>query len=144
MPLKQQIFALIVCLIVFLFTIEMVRRRRLREEYSALWLATSILMFALVIRYDWLEALTALIGAGLPTTTLFIGSIIFLMLICVQFSIMISRHASQVKNLAQDNALLRVELEELKKLVDDFTGRTKRVTHKSRLRPKTCSTCRSF
>ena len=115
MPIRQQIFALIVCLLVFIFTIDMVRRRRLREEYSVLWLATSIVMFILVIRYDWLEALTRFIGAGLPTTTLFIGSIIFLMLISVQFSIKISRLTNQLKDLAQDNALLRGEVERMKR-----------------------------
>jgi hypothetical protein len=113
MPLKQQIFALVICIVVFVFTIDMVRRRRLREEYSVLWLATSLLMFVLVIKYDWLEALTRFIGAGLPTTTLFIGSIIFLILICVQFSIKISKLSNQVKDLAQDNALLREELKTL-------------------------------
>ena len=111
MPLRQQIFALVVCLLVFVFTIDLVRQRRLREEYSVLWLATSLIMFVLVIRYDWLEALTHLIGAGLPTTTLFIGAIIFLMLINVQFSIKISRLSDQLKNLVQDNALLRHDLE---------------------------------
>ncbi len=115
MPIRQEIFALIVCLVVFIFTIDMVRRRRLREEYSVLWLATSIVMFVLVIRYDWLEALTRFIGAGLPTSTLFIGSIIFLMLISVQFSIKISRLTNQVKDLAQDNALLRGEVERMKR-----------------------------
>ena len=109
MPIRQQIFALIVCLIVFVFTIDMVRRRRLREEYSVLWLGTSLLMFVLVIKYSWLEALTGFIGAGLPTTTLFIGSIVFLILICVQFSIKISVLTNQVKHLAQDNAILREE-----------------------------------
>ena len=111
MPIRQQIFALFVCLLVFVFTIDMVRQRRLREEYSVLWLSTSLLMFVLVIRYDWLEALTRFIGAGLATTTLFIGAIIFLMLIAVQFSFKISRLSDQMKNLAQDNALLRTELE---------------------------------
>ena len=115
MPLRQQIFALIICVVIFATAIDMVRRRMLREEYSVLWLATSIVMFALVIRYDWLEALTRFIGAGLPTTTLFIGSIIFLMLISVQFSIKISRLTNQIKNLVQDNALLRTELERLGK-----------------------------
>lgn len=119
MPIRQQIFALVTCLMIFAFTIDMVRRRRLREEYSVLWLSTSVLMFVLVIKYDWLEALTRFIGAGLPTTTLFIGAIIFLMLICVQFSIMISRLARQVKDLAQDNALLREELEKVKRKVKD-------------------------
>lgn len=110
MPLTQKIFAIAICLLVFFVTVALVRQRRLREEYSVLWLATSLVMFVLVWRYDWLAALTELIGAALPTTTLFIGSIIFLMLIAVQFSMKLSRLSDQVKNLAQENALLRAEL----------------------------------
>lgn len=116
MPLRQQVFALIVCLLVFFFNIYMIRQRHLKEEYSVLWLGTSIVMFVLVLKYDWLETLTRLIGAGLPTTTLFIGSIIFLMLISVQFSIKISKLSNQLKDLAQDNALLRAELNSLKRM----------------------------
>ena len=111
MPIRQQIFALIISLLVFIVTIDMVRKRRLREEYSVLWITTSLFMFVLVIKYDWLVALTGFIGAGLPTTTLFISSIVFLMLISVQFSIKISKLTDQMKNLAQDNALLRTELQ---------------------------------
>lgn len=113
MPVKQQLFALFVCLVVFVLTIELVRTRRLREEYSVLWLGTSVIMFLLVLRYDWLVALTRLIGAKLPTTTLFFGSIVFLILLAVQFSIKLSKIAEQLKNLAQENALLRAELEQV-------------------------------
>jgi hypothetical protein len=112
---NQKIFALLLSAAVFLLTIEMVRKRRLREEYSVLWLGTSLLMFVLVLRYDWLVAMTALIGAGLPTTTLFLGGLVFLLLIAVQFSIKLSRFSDQIKNLAQDNALLRTELERVRR-----------------------------
>ena len=122
MPFKQQIFSLLVSLAVFIFTIEMVRKKRLREEYSVLWLTTSVVMFVLVVKYDWLLAVTNLIGAVLPTTTLFLGSIIFLVLICVQFSIKISRLSDQVKDLVQDNALLRHEFEKLQKQPDQVAG----------------------
>jgi hypothetical protein len=115
MPLRQQVFALVVSVLVFVFTIEMVRRKRLREEYSVLWLCTSCAMFVLVLKYDWLVALTIAIGAVLPTTTLFFGSIIFLILIGVQFSMEISKLSDQVKNLVQDNALLRKRLEDLQR-----------------------------
>ena len=111
MPLQQQIFALIVSIFVFAYTINLVRKKLLREEYSTLWLATSFIIFILVFKYDWLVALTRLTGAVLPTTTLFIGSLIFLVLLCVQFSIKISKLTDQVKNLAQDNALLRADFE---------------------------------
>jgi len=113
MPIQQQIFALIVSVLVFAFVVDMVRRRRLREEYSVLWLATSVVMFVLVFRYEWLVALTELIGAGLPTSTLFLGAIIFLMLLSVQFCIKISRLTDQVKNLSQESALMKAEIDEL-------------------------------
>ena len=111
MPLQQQIFALIVSALVFVIVIDMVRKRRLREEYSVLWLLTSVLMFVLVFRYEWLVSLTDLIGAGLPTTTLFLSSIIFLMLLSVQFCIKISQLTEQVKILSQENALMKREIE---------------------------------
>jgi hypothetical protein len=113
MPVQQQIFALVVSALIFIVVVDLVRRRRLREEYSVLWLLTSVIMFILVLRYEWLVALTSLIGAGLPTTTLFLGSIIFLMLVSVQFCIKISQLTEQVKDLCQENAIMRLELENL-------------------------------
>lgn len=113
MPLNQKLFALIVSVMVFLFIFELVRKRRLREEYSVLWLLTSVGMLVLILKYEWLVRLTELIGAKLPTSTLFLGSIVFLMLVAIQVSIKLSRLADQVKNLSQDNALLRAELTEV-------------------------------
>lgn len=111
MTIKQQVFAILISLTVFIFTIDLVRKKRLREEYSLLWLATSLAMIILILRYDWLLALTKLIGAVLPTTTLFLGSIIFLISLSVQFSMRISKLSDQVKDLVQENALLRYEFE---------------------------------
>jgi len=51
--------------------------------------------------------------AGLVTSTLFLGAIIFLVLLSMQFSIKISKLTNQVKDLAQDNALLRGELNKI-------------------------------
>jgi len=113
MPLRQQIFSLAVSVVVFVFVIDMVRRRRLREEYSVLWLVTSVLMFIFVFKYAWLHAITEWIGATTSTTTLFFGSLVFLMLLSVQFCIMISKLAGQVKDLSQENALLRKQIETL-------------------------------
>jgi len=119
MTVKQQIFAILVSLAVFVLTIDMVRKKRLREEYSLLWLGTSVLMLTLIIRYDWLLALTKLIGAVLPTTTLFLGSILFLVLLSVQFSMKISKLSNQVKDLVQENALLRYEFEKFRNSADE-------------------------
>ena len=102
------------CIIIFILILDLVRRRRLREEYSWLWLLTSAALFVLVIRYGWLELITEVLGAVLPTTTLFIGALVFLMLLSIQFSVRISRLTDQVKNMVQENALLREKIEEIK------------------------------
>lgn len=113
MPFRQQVFALLICVLVFVVVIDLVRRRQLREEFSVLWLITSVAMFVLVLKYDWLLAFTLWIDAALPTTVLFIGALVFLSLVAVQFSIKISQLADQVKALSQDNALLRYQVENL-------------------------------
>jgi len=110
---KQKIVMIIVSIFIFIFILNLVRRRKLREEYSWLWLLTSLALFVLVIKYSWLMAVTRLIGAVLPTSTLFIGSLIFLMVISVQFSVKISKLTDQVKNLVQENALLRAKIQEV-------------------------------
>ena len=110
---RQKAAMIVVCCFIFICILDLVRRRRLREEYSWLWLLTSLSLFVLVIKYSWLEAVSNLIGAVVPTTTLFIGALIFLMLLSVQFSVRISKLTNQVENLVQENALLRNKLEEI-------------------------------
>lgn len=111
---RQKIAMIIICLFIFIFMLDLVRRRKLREEYSWLWLLTSASLFILVIKYSWLTSLSRLIGVVLPTSTLFLGALIFLMIISVQFSVRISNLTNQVKNLVQENALLRDKIEDVR------------------------------
>lgn len=110
---RQQFAMTIICVFVFILILDLVRRRKLREEYSWLWLLTSVSMIALVTKYEWLGALSKIIGAVIPTTTLFIGALIFLMILSVQFSVRISHLSDRIKNVVQENALLKARIEEM-------------------------------
>lgn len=105
MTLQQKLFAFIMGAGLFLVIIEMVRRRRLAEEYSFLWLLTGFGIVVLVLWYDLLEWLTSFIGAMTPTTTLFIFGFVFLILINLHYSIKITKLAIQVKDLTQKIAI---------------------------------------
>lgn len=107
----QQVFATLTAIVVFLLIVELVRRRRLREEYSWLWLLTGAGMITLVVWYRLLLFITRLIGAGTPVTTLFLFSSLFLLVIVIHYSVIISKLTTQVKNLAQELALLRSRIE---------------------------------
>lgn len=105
MTTQQKFFALIIGAGLFLVIIEMVRRRKLAEEYSFLWLMTGLGIIVLVLWYDLLEWLTQFIGAVAPTTTLFIFGFVFLILINLHFSVKITKLTEQVKDLAQKLAI---------------------------------------
>jgi hypothetical protein len=107
MEMKPRFVALGISVLLVVFIVELVRRRKLREEYSWLWLSLSVAMFVLALWPGLLDFVTGLIGAVLTTSTLFFFALVFLVLINIQFSVEISSLRSQVKNLAQQLALLR-------------------------------------
>ena len=108
----QTVFALVTSMLAFLFVLELVRRRRLREEYSWLWLLTAGVMVLLVVWYRLLIVLTHVVGAVTPINTLLLCAVLFLFAIAVHYSVIISRLTTQVKNLAQELALLSSQLDE--------------------------------
>jgi len=113
MPIRQKIFVILISIALMIFIVELVRRRKLREEYSWLWLLTGIIILILASWHDLLIYVTNFIGAALPTSTLFFLGLVFLFLIAVQFSTKISRLTDQVKNLTQENALLKERVEKM-------------------------------
>ncbi len=102
----QKIFALLLAIGLMVLIIDLVRRRKLRVEYSVLWVLTSIAIFVLVAWYDLLVWITRFIGAVLPTTTLFLFGVFFIVLICLHFSIKNSALTNRLKELAQHLAIL--------------------------------------
>lgn len=107
---RQRIVAALMGLGLIVFTFELVRRRRLREEYSWLWMLSAgvILFFALC--NPALLWVTDLIGAGLPTSTLFLFGLFFLILISIHYAVKISTLTLQLKNLHQELAMLKERL----------------------------------
>jgi Mg2+/citrate symporter len=101
----QQAFAILLAVATLGGIVELVRRRRLKEEYALLWILTAGGMIVLASWYGLIEVLTRAIGAVTPTTTLFIFALFFLLAISVHFSIVISRLTEQVRRLTQELAI---------------------------------------
>ncbi|OGW36944.1 MAG: hypothetical protein A2Y97_12660 [Nitrospirae bacterium RBG_13_39_12] len=108
MTLHQKIFALFVGIGVFVVILEMVRSKKLEEEYSFLWLIVGLGIVVLVLWEGLLKWLTDLIGATAQTTTIFIFGLVILILINLHFSIKITKLSKQVKEITQLVAILRI------------------------------------
>lgn len=125
---RQQIFALVASVGLLMFIVEMVRRRRLREEYSWLWITAGVAILVLVTWFGLLEWLTHLIGAVVPVSTFFVLGILFLVVINVYFSIKISTLTTQVKNQAQRLAILDHYVQELQHSTSEETAEGEEAT----------------
>lgn len=102
---RQQIFAVVVCLLLAALIVELVRRRRLSEYHSGLWLVFATGLLVLVLWYGALESLSAFIGARVVTTTVFILAFLFLVVASIHISTELTRLDQLVRGIAQEIAL---------------------------------------
>jgi len=110
----QKIFALITSIVILLFILELVRKRKIKEEYSWFWLLIGLVIFILVIWYDSLLFVTELIGSETPMTTIFLFGFLFLLFVNIHYSVKISVFTEQIKKMAQKIGILSKEIEDLK------------------------------
>ena len=97
-------FIIGICLLVLI--VRMVQRGHMDIAYCWVWLGIGIGVCALVLHYDWLVGMSDLIGSNTPTTTLFLLGFLVVLLLCLQFSMVISTHRRQIKRLTQQVAML--------------------------------------
>lgn len=116
LPERQRLVAVLLATGVLVFVVELVRRRKLREEYSWVWVATSLVLIALAASRDLLDTLSSWIGAASSVSTLFFGAFVFLLALVLQFSVRLSRLTHRHRTLAQRMALLEEEVRRLRQV----------------------------
>jgi hypothetical protein len=92
---------------------EMLRRKKLREKYAALWLVVGIGTLVLAAFPSLLTIVSELVGVQLPSNLLFIISILLLLGVCLHLSWEISVVEDETRTLAEEVAIMRALLERL-------------------------------
>lgn len=107
-----QIIAIIGSIALFAFVIDFIRRGLLKEKYSVLWIASALVIMALSIKKGLLDAIAGFLGIAYPPSLLFLVAFIFIMLINLHFSVVISILHEKNKALVQEITLLKNSLSE--------------------------------
>jgi hypothetical protein len=90
-------------------TVEMIRRRKLKEEYAMLWLGASLLLVVLAI-FPWITFwLNRTLGINYLTLVV-IACFLFLAVIVMHYATVLSAQSEHIRQLAQQIALLRQKL----------------------------------
>ena len=112
-PLKVSIAATLASLILVLVVFELIRSRRLQERYALLWLLTGIVLVVLSAWRSGLNTIAAWLGVrGYPPAVLFAVGLLFVIVVLLHYSTVISRLSDQNVILAQRLALLETKLNE--------------------------------
>jgi hypothetical protein len=101
-----RIVAIAGSLALLLFIIELVRRRRLKEEYSVLWVTTAVVLLLLAAWGGLLHDVTRAIGAISQASTLYFFGLIFVISLLLHFSVRVSNLERRVVAMIQEVALL--------------------------------------
>jgi hypothetical protein len=104
---RFQILAIIGSIAFLTFIIFLVRKKKLREDYSLLWLFFGGIFLVLSIWRDSLEFISRTMGIAYAPAAIFIILIMCLFMIMIQFSMIISKQANEISSLAQEIALLK-------------------------------------
>ena len=92
----------------------MIRSRRLRERYALLWLATGTVLVVLSAWRGGLNTIAGWLGVkGYPPAVLFAVGLMFVILVLLHYSTVISRLSDQNKVLAQRLGMLQQRVDVL-------------------------------
>jgi hypothetical protein len=106
-PLRVSIVGVAASLLLILVVLELVRGRRLKERYALLWLATGIVLLVLSAWRDGLNTVAGWLGVtGYPPAVLFAVATLFVLLVLLHYSTVISKLTDENVELAQRIALL--------------------------------------
>ena len=108
MSSRLELFVGLLTLISIVFILELVRRRQLREKYALLWLAVGAVVLVVGLSPSLLDRISGALGIEYGPSTLFLFSILFLVLVVAHLSWEISRLEEKTRRLAEEVALLRV------------------------------------
>lgn len=93
---------------------EMLRRQRLREKYAVFWALVAILSLLVAGFPVLLIKASALLGVAVPSNLLFFVASMLLLVVSVQHSSELGRLEERSRTLAEEVALLRMQLSTLK------------------------------
>jgi hypothetical protein len=110
--MRASTVAALAALLLIGVVLELIRSRRLQERYALLWLLTGGVILVLAVWRDLLGTVSSAIGVHYPPSALFAVGAVFILVVLLHYSTVISKLAETNKVLAQRLALLETELAE--------------------------------
>jgi hypothetical protein len=110
---RIQIVSLSVSITLLIVVLELVRRRKLTEEYSFLWILASAGLLALSVKRDAIDIAARWLGVYYPPALLVLVLMFIVFVASLCFSVIVSRQRKQIERLIEEAAILSAEVKAL-------------------------------
>jgi hypothetical protein len=107
------LIAIATSLVLLLLVVELVRRKKLTEEYSFVWIGCALVLLFLALGRRLFDRFALSLGIYYPPAALLLVLILFVFIASLSFSVIISRQRQQIERLIEDAALLDMRLREI-------------------------------
>ena len=107
---KVQIVSFIISIALALTIFQLIRKKKLKEQYSLLWFLIVAAMLVLSLWEGLLYRVASLLGIEVPSNALFLLAILFIFVMLLHFSLLVSRLTDQTKMLSQRLAIMDHEI----------------------------------
>lgn len=110
LPITIQIFSLLGAIIFLLFIARLIVKGRLREEYSFIWIACTIILVVFSIWRTGLTEISLFLGVFYPPSLIFLVGLFAIIGFLVHLSVVISKLQQSIKDLTHEVSFLKKEL----------------------------------
>jgi len=117
-----QVLAVTVSILLLLLVLELVRRKKLTEEYSFIWIVSALALLGIALGRRVVDALAVAIGIYYPPAALLLALVLFVFVSALSFSVVVSRQRQQIERLIEDTALMDLQVRELRTALDQRAG----------------------
>jgi hypothetical protein len=104
---RLEVFLLVSAVVFMAIIVEIVRRRRLAENFAILWLGVALAVVVLGIARPVVDWFSEAVGVEYGTNLFFGAAVAFFVFVCISLSIHISRLEARVESLAEEVAMLK-------------------------------------
>lgn len=105
--------AILVCAVLAVALVFLLRTRRLREKYAAIWIVLTLSVIVLAAFPQLAFWVSGLVGVQTPVNLVYALAIVILLAVCIQLSTEVSNLEEETRTLAEEVALLRLDVRQL-------------------------------
>ena len=112
----------VVSVVLLLLVLELVRRKKLTEDFSLLWAVGALAVLGISLRRDLLDRTALWLGVYYPPSLLLLILLVIVFVGSLSFTVVLSRHRRQIERLMEDSAILTAEIRELREKKRERVG----------------------